>query len=89
MKTNITFRNLEHTPSLDGKIKEKSLKLQKHLKENAVVSWTCWTEKDSQYAEVQIKDGKDSFIAKADSDNLYKSMDLVISKLENQIAHKH
>lgn len=89
MKTNITFRNLEHTPSLDEKIKEKSQKLQKFLKEDCEVSWTCWTEKDNQFAEVKIKSGKDNFIAKADSDNLYKTLDIVISKLENQISHKH
>ncbi|MCO4793721.1 MAG: ribosome-associated translation inhibitor RaiA [Bacteriovoracaceae bacterium] len=89
MKTNITFRNLEHTPSLDDKIKEKSQKLQKHLREDAEVSWTCWTEKEHQIAEIKVKSGKDNFIAKAESESLYKTMDMVISKIENQISHKH
>jgi len=89
MKTNITFRNLEHTEALDDKIKSKTQKLQKFLKEDCEVSWTCWIEKDTQYAEVKVKSGKDNYIAKADSDDLYKTMDLVLSKIENQISHKH
>ena len=89
MKYTISFKNLEHTEALDSKIKEKSNKLQKHLQEDAEINWTCWTEHDSQYAEVKVHDGKNNYRVKADSDNLYKTLDIVLNKLENQISHKH
>jgi putative sigma-54 modulation protein len=89
MKCVISFRNMEHTPSIDERIKEKSNKLQKFLNGNAELNWTCWTEHNSQYAELKIHDGKKNYIATADSPNLYKSLDLVIGKIENQIQHSH
>ncbi len=87
MKCIISFRNLEHTEALDEKIKEKSKRLKKHLDSNAEVTWVCWTEHNSQYAEVKIHDGKKNYLAKADSPSLYKTLDLVLSKIENQIQH--
>ena len=89
MKCVISFRNMEHTPSLDERIKDKSNRLEKFLDNNAELSWTCWTEHNSQFAELKINDGKRHFVAKADSPDLYKSLDLVIGKIENQIQHSH
>ena len=89
MKCTITFRNLEHTNSLDQKIKEKSKKVNMHLGNNAEIEWVCWVEDKSQIAEVKVHDGRRNFLAKAESNSLYKTMDQVINKLTNQIAHQH
>lgn len=89
MKCSITFKNFEHTDALDQKIREKSDKLTKQLGNDMSITWTCWIEKNDHIAEAKVKNKNDLFIAKAESDNLYKTMDLVIDKLNNQIAHKH
>lgn len=89
MKCSITFKNFEHTEALDEKIREKSDKLTRLLGNEATINWTCWIEKNDHVAEVKLKNKSDLFVAKAESDSLYKTMDLIIEKLNNQIAHKH
>lgn len=87
MKCTISFKNIDHTTSLDEKITEKSKKLQKYLGPSADLKWVCWVENNDQFAELKVVDGKSSFIAKANSDSLYSSLDLVLSKITNQISH--
>lgn len=89
MKCTISFRNLEHTEALDLKINEKSKKLEKYLGPDAKVEWVCWVENSDQFAEVKVNDGKNKFIAKANSESLYSSLDLVLNKITSQISHKH
>ena len=89
MKCTISFRNLEHTPALDQKINEKSKKLEKYLGPDAKVEWVCWVENADQFAEVKVNDGKNKFVAKANSESLYSSLDLVLGKITSQISHKH
>jgi len=89
MKCIITFRNLEHTDALDEKIRSKTEKLQKFFSPDASINWTCWIEKDTQIAEAIIKNKSESFVAKAESDSLYKTMDLVLTKIRNQVSHRH
>ena len=87
MKCTISFRNLDHTPSLDEKINEKSKKLERFLGPKADIKWVCWVENNNQFAELKVSDGKTNYIAKANSENLYNSLDLVINKITNQIGH--
>ena len=85
MKCNITFRNLDHTPALDEKIKQKSEKLNKFFGEDAHIDWICWVQREDQFAEVKVQDGKKHYNALANSDNLYKTIDMAIDKIQNQI----
>jgi len=89
MKCTISFRNLDHTEALDAKINEKSLKLKKYLGPSAELNWICWVENTHQFAELKIQDGKNHYLAKADSESLYSSLDLVLGKITNQISHQH
>lgn len=89
MKCTITFKNFDHTEALDEKIREKSEKLKKYFDGETSINWTCWVEKNNQVAEAQIKNKTANFVAKAESDSLYKTMDMVIDKLSNQISHRH
>lgn len=79
------FRNLEHTQALDEMIDKKTAKLIRHLGVNAQFEWICWIEKESHCSELKIKNRKEHFIAKAHADNLYKSFDLIVEKILNQI----
>ncbi|OIQ20528.1 MAG: hypothetical protein BM556_00880 [Bacteriovorax sp. MedPE-SWde] len=87
MKCTITFRNLDHTEALDNKIKTKSEKLTKFLGPEATIKWVCWVEKKKQYAEAIVAHKSNSFIAKAESEDLYKTMDIVLDKISGQIEH--
>lgn len=85
MDIQITFRHMDHTPALDGQIREKSQKLTKWLGDNVQVQWTCWVEGVEQWSEVKVHTGTKEYFAKASADVLYKSFDLVVQKIHNQM----
>ncbi len=89
MKVTISFQHLEHTPSLDERIKEKSEKLKKYMEGKIHAKWNCYVEDHEHYAEIDLVGPKCEFHASAKSDSLYKSIDLVLSKLEKQIQKKN
>ncbi len=89
MKVTISFQQLEHTPSLDTRIKEKTNKLKKYMEGKIHAKWSCYVEDHQHYAEIDLVGPKCEFHASAHSDSLYKSIDLVISKLEKQIQKKN
>lgn len=84
MNLNITFRHMDHTPALDSVIKEKSLKFEKWFGDSTDVRWTCWKEGVNFCSEVSIHNDQQDFFAKAHDDDLYKTFDDVINKIQNQ-----
>lgn len=88
MNISITFRHLDHTPSLDQMIREKSEKFTKWLGQNATIDWTCWAEGIQHWAEVKVHAGNKDYFAKGQSDDLYKSLDVTIQKIHNQLPKK-
>jgi ribosomal subunit interface protein len=89
MNIEISFRNLEHTPALDGLIKKKTEKLQRHFTQSVNITWVCSTEKNEHTSTLIIKDKKTEFFAKSASDSLYKSVDIAIGKVIQQVEHRH
>jgi putative sigma-54 modulation protein len=85
MKLKISFKHLKHTPALDQRIKEKTEKLEKYFQGNTSVHWICWVHDDQHWAEIKVHGPKFDFFAKASADNMYKSLDLCIDKMERQI----
>lgn len=87
MNIHITFRHMEHTPALDQMIREKSEKFIKWFGNQATVRWTCWIEGVDHCAEAEVHAGHQEYFAKAHADDLYKTFDLVIHKIQNQIKN--
>lgn len=85
MNVNITFRHMEHTPALDQLIRDKSEKFSRWLGPQSNVHWTCWAEGPQHFSEVTIHSGNQEFFAKAHSDDLYKSIDITVNKIQNQL----
>lgn len=85
MKLKITFKHLDHTPALDERIREKSEKFEKYFQGNTTVQWFCWVHNDEHWAEIKVHGPKFNFFAKACADNMYKSLDLVVDKMERQV----
>jgi putative sigma-54 modulation protein len=85
MSINITFRHMEHTPALDQMIREKSEKFTKWFGPRTDVKWICWTEGSDQCSEVVVHSGTQEYFAKAHADDLYKTFDMVVHKIQNQM----
>lgn len=88
MNITISFKNMEHTPTLDKRIKKKSKKLDKYLNGKTSVKWTCHIDDGHHYAEIILTGPKFEYHATASSENLYKTLDLVVDKITRQIAKK-
>ncbi len=91
MKVTVSFLHLEHTDSLDQKIHEKSQKLKKYFgsyagESKCLVKWNCFVKNGDHIAEVSFFAQGFKFFASANSDSMYKTLDLVIDKLEKQIT---
>jgi putative sigma-54 modulation protein len=85
MKITISFRHLEHTPALDEKIRSKSEKLGRYLDGHADLHWSCYIKNGLHYADLDLKGASFACNASANADNLYKSFDLVLGKIEKQL----
>ena len=85
MNINITFRHMDHTPALDNIIREKSEKFSKWLGPSTEVRWTCWREGINHCSEVTVHSGHQEYFAKAHADDMYKTFDIVLHKIQNQI----
>ena len=88
MKTTISFLHLEHTEALDDRIHEKSHKLEKYLGGNTHIKWNCYIRKKQHYAEAILIGPHFEYKAKGSTDSLYKTIDIVVNKLEKQLVKK-
>lgn len=88
MKVTISFKQLEHTPSLDERIHSKSEKFKKYFEGNFEVQWTCYTQSKDHVAEIKLVGPSFTYHASGKSDNLYKALDVVANKLEKQLQKK-
>lgn len=88
MKLTTVFKHFDHTDSLDEKIKEKSNHLKKYLGRHDAIKWTCSTKDGSHYALAHISGPHFNLVANAQCDNLYKALDMIISKLTRQLEKK-
>lgn len=88
MKLKISFKHLDHSQALDERIREKSEKLEKYFEGNIQVQWICWVNESEHWAEIKVHGPKFDFFAKGCADNMYKSLDIVIDKIERQVEKK-
>jgi putative sigma-54 modulation protein len=85
MKLTISFKHLDHTPALDQRIQEKSEKFEKYFQGHTSIQWFCWVQGNNHWAEVKVHGPKFDFFAKGCADNMYKSLDIAVEKMERQI----
>ncbi|MBL7664924.1 MAG: ribosome-associated translation inhibitor RaiA [Bacteriovoracaceae bacterium] len=88
MRLKISFKHMEHTPDLDEWIHAKTEKLDKYMDGNIDVQWTCYVNSGKHFAEIKLIGPKFEYHAKADSDSMYKTLDLVVDKIETQLKKK-
>jgi putative sigma-54 modulation protein len=85
MKLKISYKHMKHSDALDERIKDKSDRLEKYYEGNLSVQWVCWVHEEKHWAEVKVHGPKFDYFAKGWADNMYKTLDLVIDKIERQI----
>lgn len=89
MSVQITFKNIEHTPALDQNIQERTEKLKGLFKKDVNVHWVCWVDADRHHSEITVTGMPGpAIMATADSDNMYKTFDAVVKKIETQARKK-
>jgi len=88
MKVTITFLHLEHTEALDERIYEKSAKLEKFIDGEINLKWSCYVKEGNHYAEVDLNGPTFHYHATGHTDSLYKTIDVVVDKLEKQLCKK-
>ncbi|MBK24765.1 MAG: ribosomal subunit interface protein [Halobacteriovorax sp.] len=89
MKLNISYHHLESTPSIDEKVREKADHLKKYFDGNVDVNWVCSVDGKRHKSEVNVHAGHFNFHAEAEDDNLYKTLDEVLHKMERQLRKKN
>ena len=88
MRLNISFKHFKRSSAVEERIREKSERFIKYFYGWAKMSWLCYEKDKTMWSEVNIVSPDGDFHAKAHAENLYKSFDLVVEKLEKQIAKK-
>ncbi len=89
MNLEISFRHMDHTESIDERIRDKVDNFaKKHLSQEARVQWTCMVEHGAHESKVHIMDRGHDFHVKASSDNMYKTIDQAMEKLGSQLENK-
>lgn len=88
MNLQINFHQIDSTPAIKEKIENKCEKLKKFFDGKFDVKWTCSTGKDGHHSHAIIT--ANGFTVNADStkDDLYKTFDDVLSKIEKQLSKK-
>jgi putative sigma-54 modulation protein len=89
MNIAITFRNLEASEAVKEYAHEKVAKLQKFLRQPMRARVTIAIENKQQCSEVEVSAGSSHFHAKERGDDMYKSIDHMIDKIERQISGAH
>ena len=85
MDITISFKDIDHTPSIDSRIKKKSQRLEKFFEGRSSVQWTCFSDGVSHFAEITMEGPTFRLNAKASDRNLYHALDKVINKIEIQL----
>jgi putative sigma-54 modulation protein len=88
MKVEISFRNLEPTDAIVSMIEKKAQHFNKYHHKDMNVHWVCLVKDQVHRSDVNITSNLGTFHASAEDDNLYKTFDEVIPKLEKQLDKK-
>jgi putative sigma-54 modulation protein len=85
----ITFRHLASSDAIKSYVHEKLERVQKYLRQPLDAHVTVFTERHQHVAEISIHTAGKQYQARHDSDDMYKSIDFMIDKIEQQIARHH
>lgn len=82
MELEFTFRNLESTEALKSWAQKRFKKVEKHLRDPQAAHVTLSVDKHRHRADIIVHDGGVPIRASDESDNMYSTLDSVMSKVE-------
>ena len=85
MNISITFRHMEPSEAIKRYARDKLAKIQKFLRQPMTAKVTLSVDQLVHVAEARISSGGAHLEAKEEGDDMYASIDVVLSKLERQI----
>ncbi|MDP3274116.1 MAG: ribosome-associated translation inhibitor RaiA [Deltaproteobacteria bacterium] len=85
----ITFRHMDSSDAIKTYANEKVERLQKFLRAPLDAHVTLFSERHDFIAEIHLSSGGRQYHARHDSDDMYKSIDLVTDKIQQQISKSH
>jgi putative sigma-54 modulation protein len=88
MRINIVMKNLKNSEALEEKINEKCQKIERLFKKGISVNWTSYLQEGIHYTQVDVNGPGLNLHASAKADNLYKTFDMALDKLERQVEKK-
>lgn len=88
MEVKISYKHLESSPSIEEQIRYKAGHLKKYFQGKMNVHWVCSFEKDLHTSEVKVTGSHFACHASAQNENLYKTFDDAIEKLEKQLSKR-
>ncbi len=83
MELGFTFRNIESTEAIKQWAQKRFQKVLKHLKEPNTAHLTLTVDKHRHRAELSVHQQGDVLMAREETDDMYASLDGVMSKLEH------
>ncbi len=87
MRTVITGRHMDVSPALHERVDKKLKKLDKYFGSNTEAHVFMHVEKGRHIMEITIVYDGITFRAEEHSDNMFKSIDSVLKKIDKQIKH--
>lgn len=85
----ITYRHMDSSEAIKNYVHEKLQRVQRYLRAPLDAHVTLFQERYQFVAEMHISASGKVFQAKHGSDDMYKSIDFVVDKVEQQIAKTH
>jgi putative sigma-54 modulation protein len=85
MNISITFRHMAPSEAIKSYASDKLGKLQKMLRQPLLAKVTLSIDRLEQIAEARVSSGGEHLEAKEGGDDMYASIDKVMSKLERQL----
>ena len=88
MELQMSFKHMESTPAIKATCEEKSEKLKHFFDGKIHVTWSFSVEKLEHIAHVHVLGSHMDYFGEARTDDLYKSIELAVEKVERQIQRK-
>jgi putative sigma-54 modulation protein len=89
MELRIAYKQMDSTPSIEERIREKATKLKRFFHGKISIDWICSVEKDAHHSDVTVSGDHFRYHASSVDDTLYKTIDDVMQKLQRQLEKKN
>jgi putative sigma-54 modulation protein len=89
MGISVTFRHMNSSDAIRAHVNDKLERVQKYLREPLDAHVTVFMERHEHVAEMLITSSGKQYQARHSSDDMYKSIDHVVDKVEHQISKHH